>query len=954
MDRARGRRRRVRLDSPGERSTAHTVWSTTVPWFVRSHDIPPPSPREVLSDATTGRAPGTVLLIAHTHWDREWYQPAVRFQSRLVAMIDALLAALPDAATPFLLDGQTIVLADYLAVRPERAADIARALAAGAFEAGPWYVLGDNLIPSAEAIVRNFEAGRRWLRRMGASAPRVAYCPDTFGHPSAMPIIAQGFGCDVAVVWRGFGGRSFPATDTAWWEGPDGGRVLLYHLPPDGYEFGSALPTAWPEVQARWDLIATTLGARNQSGVALLLAGADHHAAQPNLSLAIARLDREAQRHGSRVLRCGLATGAGALWQAALQQESQGAELEVVRGELRDSYGYAWTLQGTLATRAHFKRRNARLERALLTDLEPWGALAWLHAPTRAHGIDANGALTLAQIPVLTQRTWEALLRTHPHDTLCGCSIDAVAEDAETRQRRVASSILELRAASLACALAHDPVIARARTVKVVPPTVVRNRTGRSRGGIAELRVMEMLGDVSVGPNSEQTPPLVPSAKRRRPPVGDCVVQPMSDRVIHTRRESPQHYPDNDLVREHRLLAWVPDVPSFGIRVISSPTNGTSVAPPLVTATELGDDVVLDNGRLQLIASARGLTILQGDRRIENALVVETTTDLGDSYTPSLRGPSDSLKLRRVRIGANGPLRASVQLLWLWRSGREQVRAWTELMLDADAAYLRCDVRGWNARRDHQLQLVWRTDVPAPSITADAAFGPVERLPLRAVHGATPFEVPPAAVPLHRWLSTHDAARGATLFSDGLAAGEVGESRVAVTLLRAIGELSRADLPERPGHAGWPHHIPQAQCPGPFAARVGLMLHGSWTDETHAMVEDTADRVLSPLVGESWRDLGGNSRTLAGPALCGTGVRVSAIGLNEDGTALVLRAVNVSARATHGQWTLPPVCTWRWRRCRLDGTPLSPWAFTGNEIAFEARPREVVTVQVERDQKVDD
>src|SRR5215510_15322822 len=63
-----------------------------------------------------------VHVVAHTHWDREWYQPLERFRQRLVALIDELL----DAPTPsnarqsFLLDGQTILLDDYLSLRPDR------------------------------------------------------------------------------------------------------------------------------------------------------------------------------------------------------------------------------------------------------------------------------------------------------------------------------------------------------------------------------------------------------------------------------------------------------------------------------------------------------------------------------------------------------------------------------------------------------------------------------------------------------------------------------------------------------------------------------------------------------------------------------------------------------------------------------------------------------------------
>ncbi|MBL0173107.1 MAG: hypothetical protein IPP90_20945 [Gemmatimonadaceae bacterium] len=82
-------------------------------------------------DASGTERPWSVHVVAHTHWDREWYHSAERFQARLVALIDALLDGQPDSAAPFLLDGQTIVLADYLAVKPERSGDVARALMSG-------------------------------------------------------------------------------------------------------------------------------------------------------------------------------------------------------------------------------------------------------------------------------------------------------------------------------------------------------------------------------------------------------------------------------------------------------------------------------------------------------------------------------------------------------------------------------------------------------------------------------------------------------------------------------------------------------------------------------------------------------------------------------------------------------------------------------------------------------
>src|SRR3989442_7845813 len=65
-------------------------------------------------------------LIAHTHWDREWYLPRGAFQARLVAVLDELIERLQHdpAYRSFLLDGQTILLEDYLSARPEREADV--------------------------------------------------------------------------------------------------------------------------------------------------------------------------------------------------------------------------------------------------------------------------------------------------------------------------------------------------------------------------------------------------------------------------------------------------------------------------------------------------------------------------------------------------------------------------------------------------------------------------------------------------------------------------------------------------------------------------------------------------------------------------------------------------------------------------------------------------------------
>ncbi len=70
---------------------------------------------------------------------------------------------------------QCVLIEDYLAVRPERRELLSASLREGGLQAGPWYVLADELIPSGEALVRNLMAGRAVMREMGAEPVPVLY-----------------------------------------------------------------------------------------------------------------------------------------------------------------------------------------------------------------------------------------------------------------------------------------------------------------------------------------------------------------------------------------------------------------------------------------------------------------------------------------------------------------------------------------------------------------------------------------------------------------------------------------------------------------------------------------------------------------------------------------------------------------------------------------------------------
>src|SRR5260370_13765724 len=143
-------------------------------------------------------------LIAHTHWDREWYLPRASFHARLIAVLDDLLARLQ--ADPgyrsFLLDGQTVLLEDYLRARADRDAELHALVRSGRLQVGPWYVLADELIPSGESLIRNLLLGAADAERLGARLD-VLYSPDAFGHPAVLPTLAGEFGLKYGVLWRG-------------------------------------------------------------------------------------------------------------------------------------------------------------------------------------------------------------------------------------------------------------------------------------------------------------------------------------------------------------------------------------------------------------------------------------------------------------------------------------------------------------------------------------------------------------------------------------------------------------------------------------------------------------------------------------------------------------------------------------------------------------------------------
>jgi len=896
--------------------------------------------------AEPGDALDTLHVIAHTHWDREWYRTAEEFRLSLVPLVDEVLEG--SAGDRFLLDGQAIVLLDYLSVRPERRATLAAALAEGRVEAGPWFVLGDNLIPSGEALVRNLLAGRAVLGELGASPPRVLYCPDAFGHPAALPRLAAGTGAALTVVWRGYGGPPWPPGDSARWRADDGSAALLLHLAPDGYELGAHLPVDAARAAERWQRLREVLAARCTLGIALLPNGADHHAVQRGRAHAVRALVAAAAP--VHVVDGGLGDLATAVRGRAARRG-----LPVVRGELRWSPDHAWSLQGTFGTRAAQKRANAHAERLLVHLAEPLAALAeWRDGMARGHEVRAS---------------WRTLLACHPHDTLCGCSRDEVAQAMDARLGEVMrAGALSARRARLSL-LGHDAAAARDAVDRWQPVVAAWNPLPRPRGGITELELDIPLGVVPVGPASAGAALPARGAARLRLAGGGVPVQELSRELRHVREESPRHYPRNVLVERRRVLAWLPELggmQSIAIPLTRGRARPAAIADPVrVEGRSIGNAgcrawVEEEGGVLRLmVAGGVGAPL-------EDCLALEVVGDRGDLYTHSpIPGTRRLGTIEGARVVERGPLRATLQVTMravlpardVATATGERVRRRASplrlralVQVEAGSPLVTIAVDGVHTAPDARVRLRLATGIAHPDVWADAAFGPVSRPPLPmqlAGTAGTARETAVPTAPLHRYLSLYAPDRGVSLLSDGLAEYEAtDDGTVAVTLVRAVGELSRHDLPERPGHAGWPVATPLAQSPGPFAARLALLAHGPRSEAQRVAVHRATEAWLLPVVGDTWGSAVNPPARVPGLELEGEGLVDASCKPAEDGRGLVVRALNLLDRPVTGRWSLDGVRE-AWL-ARLDETPLGALPVRDGGVAFHAPSRATVTIRLVR------
>ncbi len=809
-------------------------------------------------------------FVPHTHWDREWYLPFQEFRLKLVHLIDRLLSILQTQPefSAFTLDGQAIVLEDYLELRPERFSELQELVQAARLVIGPWYVLPDEFLVSPEALIRNLLLGREVCSRFGTPM-QVGYLPDPFGHIAQMPQILQGFGIQYAAFRRGLGDDPLELH----WQAPDGSQVLVSYL-RDGYDNAARAPVDPQAFQAFVLRLRDSLTPYSRCSELLLLNGTDHHEAQPEIPSLVENFDSSTDQ----LIISTLETYFEALG-AEISEDK--IVLPVIKGDLRDSRRHH-LLPGVLSSRTWIKQRNHECETLLERWAEPFSALAEIllgdPMPTSIWtGHLATPRLTNAA--EVLKSAWRLLLTCHPHDSICGCSVDQVHHEMRTRFDQVEQIANEITRQSLQGlaegidteSLSHSGARAAlivfnphdhthsdwARAALELPAGLdpfqllddqgnsldyrIVHRSGRSltdmeldaeglkamlafvQGGevmglsVQDVAILEDPAQITVEVTlAEEIPPNLAAVEHGLKQI-DSLLETNSDTSVRLIARFATQLEIEFLAEE---------VPGLGYKTyLLAPTRKKH------EAEEWLDGNSIENQTLRVNVEPDGtlsIAIKANEERYEGLLQFSDIGERGDSYTHSPVGSANQLltpvqkpfpRCRPLPGGAE----LEYQMVFEIPAGLEtnqsarvaslvEMPVEVRLRLLAGVPRLDIELSVHNDARDHRLQVYFPSGIASETARYGAAFHATEGPTALPPFTAEWIEDPVIEKPMRDYVMVERGGRGFALASRGLREASVSpEGVIALTLLRCFGWLSRDDLPNRKGGAGPQIETPQAQ-----------------------------------------------------------------------------------------------------------------------------------------------
>lgn len=533
------------------------------------------------------------LVISHTHWDREWYFPFEKFRMRLCDLINHLLDIIdeyPDYI--FHLDGQTIVLEDYLEIYPENREKLTKYIQSGNIIIGPWYVQNDFFLASGESTVRNMLIGRKIAESFGKCA-NVGYTADQFGLPTQLPQIFKKLGVSSHLFGRGYAFYKHkddedkaPVRNSFYWEAPDGSRVfsqLMQHwynnmqrLPED-IDRSAAILNRTSERVAQW----------SDAPCYLMMNGVDHLEPQENLLPILEKLNARGENIHQTTM------------QEAMDKLEKYAPEKPMEGELR--YGKEIDiLTGTFSTRVDIKKLNYDAQNLIEHKTEPLFAMIMLAG--------AKDIYPKNKIDYM----WKTLIPNHAHDSICCCSHNNVMKhmsDRYLRIKEVGDELLEK-----GCAFINHHIERSGENKGDYYLTVINTSQAAYTG------VMDICVDINAAEDKGGFEILSKS--------GEAVPFEVISRKpgLHA-TFSPKNLPGNIESVNYKIQLLAENIPPFGYEnYIVRPTSAEKKSAEAQLLENEFLKVDFENGRVNLRDKKNGIYY-------SDVLSFEDVGDAGDSYT---------------------------------------------------------------------------------------------------------------------------------------------------------------------------------------------------------------------------------------------------------------------------------------------------------------------------------
>ncbi len=759
------------------------------------------------------RIPGGNLRPVHyvlsTHWDREWYQTFQDYRRRLVVLMDRVLDDMgaEKLRGPFVTDGQSIMLEDYLEIRPERREQVEKYARSGKLKVGPWYVMPDEWLVSGESLVRNIRLGREVAGNFGATPSDAGFVCDTFGHIGQLPQIFRGFGIRGALIWRGIEPRQNAHFR---WQGSDGSEVIALRFGRTGYcdytydvRHSTDHGYAFDEKKAVEELHVFL--AKESKRVAipplLLLDGGDH-------------LEYDEDHY-----RTLFAQKASAEFPYQVTHSSLDAYLEemlshgkaitdVVRGELRESAGPSldrdshWLIPGVLSSRVWIKQQNADCQALLCQWAEPFSAFV-------------SNRLGVEYPDQYLKTAWRWLLQNHPHDSICGCSIDEVHEDMKYRFAQCRQIALgQTNEALHLIALAVEGEIAANETRVLVanPLTTPLDETIELTLDIpAEWGSYQEFFGFEPKPGFR----IFDAATGREIAYQLLSLSPAKTRARIWRTKYPEGYKVHEVKVALRLALPAAGYATLTVRE-GQKTEKSGVFAETMLPTRhpampglATSECSMENEALSVRIESNGSLTVTDKRSKETyarLLAFEDVADIGDGW---YHGPpvndqqvASTASATEVILEHDGPQQCTFRIRTHLRvpeafdfEQRRRSQAFTELLcaslvtLRAGCDRIEVTTTMDNTARDHRVRVLFPTDVKgAGTFLSDGAFDVVEREIALPKDNHLRRELAVETTAQQTWTAIGGAKRGLAIVADGLlecAVRDLPARPIALTLFRA-------------------------------------------------------------------------------------------------------------------------------------------------------------------------